>query len=280
MQRISFGSITVDAYSDGDLVMPITAMFPDVPLEAFRAYGGVDENGIATAPLTTFVVRANGQTILVDTGMGPELGSFASLGFSGTVGQLPEALEGAGIAPEHVDAVFFTHLHGDHIGWNTRDIDGEIRPAFPNARYLVARAEWENRATVAPPEMVARSLTPVEAAGQLVLVEDGYELAPGVIVLSTPGHTPGHCSLLLSAGGEAGIITGDAAHHPAEMEMPDVKAIFDADPAQSTATRIALVERAEAEGLVVLGGHFPPPTAGRVVRVEQRRRWQWLGAQA
>jgi glyoxylase-like metal-dependent hydrolase (beta-lactamase superfamily II) len=149
---------------------------------------------------------------------------------------------------------------------------------FPNARYIVTRTEWEHRETVAGPEMTARCLLPVEKSEQLTLVEDGYEPAPGVRLLATPGHTPGHVSVLVSDGGEAGVITGDAAHHPAEMEDPEIVAAFDADPAQSSASRVALVQRVEAEGLTVMGGHFPPPTAGRVVRVEGKRRWRWLGA--
>ena len=103
-------------------------------------------------------------------------------------------------------------------------------------------------------------------------------MAPGVTLLATPGHTPGHTSVLIMGGGVGGVITGDSVHHPAEMEEPNVTAVFDSDPVQSIATRTALVERAEAEGLIVMGGHFPLPTAGRLVRVAEKRRWQWMGA--
>lgn len=279
MQRLTFGSITVEALSDGELGLPLATMFPAADIEAFRRHGGVDAAGIATALLTTFVIRTGGRLILVDTGIGPDLGGLARFGFSGEVGFLPGALAKAGIDPNAVDTVVSTHLHGDHIGWNTTGQDGAAKPTFPNARYVVTRTEWEHRATVAGAESVARSLTPIEAAGQLTLVDDGHEVAPGVSLLATPGHTPGHVSVLVMGGrGEGGVITGDAAHHPAEMEAPEIVAAFDADPVVSSASRAALVARAEAEGLTVMGGHFPPPTAGKVVRVGQRRQWRWLGA--
>lgn len=118
----------------------------------------------------------------------------------------------------------------------------------------------------------------MEAAGQLTLAEDGFEVAPGVSLLATPGHTPGHVSILLMDDGAGAIITGDAAQHPAELENPELSPPHDFDPAQSAASRLALVERAEADGLVILGGHFPAPGAGTIVRVGSRRRWRWLGA--
>jgi glyoxylase-like metal-dependent hydrolase (beta-lactamase superfamily II) len=278
MQRVQFGSILVDAVSDGVLNLPLAAAIPDANVERYRELGGVDAAGMVAAQLTTFVIRAAGRLILVDTGIGPDLGGLAAMGMTGEVGKLPVALRAAGIEPEAVDAVVMTHLHSDHIGWNSIDRDGVFVPAFPKARYIVPRREWEAREAIADEGARARSLQPVEASGQLTLVEDGHTVAPGVTLLATPGHTPGHTSVLVFDGGSGGVITGDAVHHPGEMENPEVTAVFDSDPEQARTTRRALVERAEAEGLVVLGGHFPPPTAGRVVRAEQKRRWMWMGS--
>jgi glyoxylase-like metal-dependent hydrolase (beta-lactamase superfamily II) len=278
MQRLTLGSITVDAISDGDLRLPVARMFPEADVAAFRRLGGVDAEDQALAPLTTFVIRAGGKLILVDTGIGPNLGSLARAGFTGEVGFLPEGLRAAGIDAARVDTVVITHLHSDHIGWNTTGPDGMPAVTFPNGRYIVTRTEWDHREKIAGARTIARSLTPIESSGQLQLVDDGHEVAPGVSLLATPGHTPGHTSVLVLNGGQGGVITGDAAHHPAEIEDPEIHAAFDADPAQSTKSRVALVERAEADGLVVLGGHFPPPTAGTVVRVGQKRQWKWLGA--
>ncbi len=278
MQRLQFGSITVDAVSDGILNLPLNAAIPDADPARYRAIGGLDEAGLMAAQLTTFVVRSGGRLILVDTGMGGDLGALAAMGMTGEVGLLPKALTAAGIEAAAVDAVVLTHLHSDHTGWNTHDRDGTLVPMFPHARYIVTRTEWEHREKTADAGSRARSLTPIEAAGQLTLVDDGHEVAPGVTLLATPGHTPGHTSVLVMGGGLGGVITGDAVHHPGEMEEPNVTMVFDADPAQSKVTRAALVARAEAEGLIVMGGHFPLPTAGRVVRIEAKRRWQWMGA--
>lgn len=279
MQQLRFGSITVDALTDGEIACRLIQMFGEVDPELFRPHGGITDAGHISSLLTTFVIRAAEKLVLVDTGMGPDIAPLARFGFTGVVGGLPDALAEARVYPARVDAVVSTHLHSDHIGWNTVDENGELRPMFPNAQYIVTRTEWEHRATVAGPKAVARLLDPVEASGQLTLADDGYEVAPGVTLFATPGHTPGHTSVLVMGGtGEGGIITGDAAHHPAEMEHPEMSPPYDSDPVQSAASRLMLVERAEAEGLVVMGGHFPAPTAGRVVRVGERRQWRWMGA--
>ncbi len=279
MQQIMFGSISVDAISDGEIGIPLAQMFGEVDAELFRPHGGISADGLLSSLLTTFVVRSAGKLVLVDTGMGPDIAPLARFGFTGVVGGLPDALAEARVDPARVDAVVSTHLHSDHIGWNTVDENGEVRPMFPAARYIVTRTEWENRATVAGPKVVARSLDPVEASGQLTLADDGYEVAPGVTLFATPGHTLGHTSVLvMGRNGEGGIITGDAAHHPVEIENPDMSPQYDSDRAQSAASRRMLVARAAAEGLVIMGGHFPAPTAGKVVTVGERREWRWMGA--
>ena len=279
MQQLKFGSITVDALSDGELFLPMAGAYPGANVEAFRKHGGITSDGSLSAQLMTFVIRAGGRTVLVDTGMGPTLGPFAAM-MKGNVGELPGRLKAAAVDPDRVDAVVMTHLHGDHIGWNTVSASGDSapKPMFPNARYIVTRKDWEHRETVAGPEMLASCLIPVEKSGQLTLVDDGYEPAPGVRLLFTPGHTPGHTSVLVSDGGEGGIITGDAAGHPATIEDPTIAFGFDSDQAQSEKSRFTLVKRAEEEGLVIMGGHFPPPTAGRVVRVGDKRTWHFIGA--
>ena len=171
----------------------------------------------------------------------------------------------------------FTHLHADHIGWNVTDRDGELRPTFPNAEYIVSRTEWAFWGATESRD-IARCVRTIEAAGLLRAVDDGFEPAPGIRLLATPGHTPGHTSVLVGDGGSGCVITGDAAHHPAEFEDPELQPPYDSDPELAKASRKALADRIENDGLVVVGGHFPAPHGGTIVSVEGKRRWKWLGA--
>lgn len=277
MQRLTFGSITVDAVTDGDLSVPLALMLPGAAEAGFANYGGVDAAGMLTLPMLSFVIRASGRLIVVDTGIGATLGSLGNSGFGGTAGQLPGGLAAADVDPARVDDVVFTHLHTDHIGWNVTGEGDDVKPTFPNARYVVAETEWAFWSGTKSKD-IARCVRTIEAAGQLTSVADGFEVAPGIVLFATPGHTPGHTSVLVRDGGAGAVITGDAAHHPGEMVTPEFRAAHDADPEQSSASRVRLVERIEADGLTVLGGHFPPPSAGHVVRVEGKRTWHWIGA--
>lgn len=249
-------------------------MLPGADPAQFKALGGCGDGETLTLPMLTFVIRSAGKTVLVDTGIGPELGSLGRAGFQGSVGKLPGALAGAAIEPARVDTVIFTHLHSDHIGWNVIDRDGEVVPMFPNAEYVVAKDEWAFWGATQSKD-IARCVRTVEATGQLRAVDDGFEAAPGVSMFATPGHTPGHVSILVGSGRDGAVITGDAAHHPAEFENPELQPPYDADPELAKRSRMALADRVEAEGLLVMGGHFPPPAAGRIVRVKGRRRWNW-----
>ena len=273
MERLHLGDITIDRYSDGELSCPLLQMLPGADAAMFRELGGCADGETLTLPLTSYVLRSGGRTVLVDTGIGPSLGSLARA-FSGEVGLLPARLAEAGVSPETVDAVVFTHLHADHIGWNVIDRDGEIVPMFPNAEYIVSRAEWAFWGASESKD-IARCVRTVEQRGQLRAVDDGFEAAPGISLLATPGHTPGHAAVLVFAGGQGAVITGDAAHHPGEFEDPQLNPPYDADVAMAKASRSALADRAEADGLLVLGGHFPAPGMGTLVRVEGKRRWRW-----
>lgn len=273
--RLTFGSITVDSYSDGELACPLLAMLPDARPGEIRRMGGCDDGETLKLPMTSYLIRSGGRTVLVDTGIGPELGSLGRA-FTGEVGKLPAALADAQVDLRSIDVVVSTHLHADHIGWNVFDRDGEPAPMFPNAEYVVSKAEWEFWSATKSRD-IARCVRSIEAAGQLRAVDDGFEPAPGLALLSTPGHTPGHVSVLVLDGGAGAVITGDAAHHPAEFEDPQLNPPYDSDPEQAKQSRLALAERAEADGLVILGGHFPAPGAGTLLRVEAKRTWRWLG---
>ena len=219
----------------------------------------------------SFAFEKDGTKILVDTGVGNGKTRANPAWHDLRTGYL-DALRAAGFAPDEVDLVLLTHLHTDHVGWNTQARDGEWAPTFPAARYVVARAEREFWAgypmDAARRQMFEDSVLPVERAGQLDLADvpgDGLEIVPGVRLLPTPGHTPGHVSVELASGGETALITGDAVHHPVQFAHPEIGASVDLDPAEAEKTRRRLFAGLAGAGTLVLGTHFPPPTGGRLV---------------
>jgi len=188
-----------------------------------------------------------------------------------------EDLRAAGVAPEAVDVVICTHLHVDHVGWNTRLADGRWVPTFPRARYLFARREWEHWTSEeedGTKRILADSVAPVLDAGLADLVEMDHRVSDGIWLEPTPGHTPGHVSVRLHADGADAVITGDLMHHPVQVAEPAWQSAFDADPAQARATRRAFCARYADRPVDVLGTHFHHPTAGRIV--SHRDAWRFV----
>lgn len=243
-----------------------TAVTPEV-VDDFRPWIDpfVTDDGRIVLSLHSFVIRSGGTTIVVDTCVGdhgerplppdPDFGAALAAAVPG------------GLAA--VDVVVCTHLHFDHVGWNTcRDpATGELVPTFPNAAYLVTQAELDALAVDDHHGIGAVSVEPLVAAGRLRPVEPDATIADGVRLVPSPGHSPGHVSVLVESAGAAALITGDVVHTPLQFVRPHITADrFDADPMAATATRCAVIDLVVDTGTLVLGTHFPPPTAGRVVR--------------
>jgi glyoxylase-like metal-dependent hydrolase (beta-lactamase superfamily II) len=196
-------------------------------------------------------------------------------------GRLPAELRAVGVEPEWVDTVLLTHLHPDHVGWNLRTDNGAPRLTFPNARYLVSRADWDafHRPEVQahmPFPYVAETITPLEALGALELVDGECHVSDEVTAIPTPGHTPGHMSVVIESEGERAILLVDVVLHPAQVAEPEWNAMFDMDGETARTTRHALLDQVEAAGTIVAASHFPAPGFGRVTRVDGRRSWQPL----
>lgn len=177
-----------------------------------------------------------------------------------------EDLAAAGIDRHAVDVVVCTHLHVDHVGWNTMLVDGAWAPTFPNARYVFVRTELEHWRTedsgMGP--VFEDSVQPILDAGLADLVESDHEVAPGITLESTPGHTPGHVAVRIESDGQRAVITGDLAHHPIQVARPELSSRFDHDAEQGRATRRAFFERYLDTPTLVIGTHFAGPTAGYV----------------
>ena len=179
-------------------------------------------------------------------------------------------LAAAGYPRETIDTVLCTHLHVDHVGWNTMWVDGEWVPTFPNARYLVGADEWRHwdavgdDATYGP--VLADSVRPVVAAGLVDFVPVDHVRCDAVRLVPTPGHTPGHVSVRIESEGRRALITGDCIHHPCQMAHTDWCSAADHDPEQARATREALLAEYADGDVLVIGTHFATPTAGHVRR--------------
>jgi glyoxylase-like metal-dependent hydrolase (beta-lactamase superfamily II) len=187
--------------------------------------------------------------------------------------------EANAVRPDEIDMVVLTHLHRDHVGWNLLLQDGKYVPTFPKARYWMSATDWEvchqsdvqDRFPNAP-----TCVWPLEGLGLVELMQGEHSLTRELTALPTPGHTPGHMSILITSQGERALILGDAAHNPAQVHETDWVSRADMDPEVTRQTRRALMERLEREEIVVAAGHFPAPGFGKVIRLQGRRVWQVL----
>jgi glyoxylase-like metal-dependent hydrolase (beta-lactamase superfamily II) len=216
-----------------------------------------------------FLVRVGGHSIVVDTCIGnhkphPE-GRISELTTS-----FLRKFEAAGAPVDAIRTVLCTHLHFDHVGWNTRFNDGKWVPTFPNARYLFGRTEWDFAREHEPHEgslndHIAQSVTPIFEASQVDLVETDHRICDEISLEPTPGHTPGHVSVWIESKGEKAVITGDLMHHPIQCAHPRMASNFCYDGERANATRESFLERVGGTRTLVIGSHFAGPTAGRIV---------------
>lgn len=228
-----------------------------------------DRNDKMALSIHTFVVESQNTTIVVDTCVGGEDAPLPS--DPAFVDRLDAAVPGG---LDAVDVVLCTHLHFDHVGWNLRTIGGERVPTFPNARYLFARAELEHTRTDDHMGVLVPSIDPIIDLGLADLVDTDHQVTAEVRLLPTPGHTPGHVSVLIESAGASALITGDMTHTPLQFARPDLAAsAFDTDSAQSTQTRVDIIERFADSNTLVLGTHFAPPTAGHLIRSDESIRF-------
>lgn len=209
----------------------------------------------------SFVVETPDTLIVVDTCVG-DSGKFQMPGDEAFGGRLAAALPDG---LDAVDIVVCTHLHFDHVGWNTVEVDGELRPRFTNARYLVTEAELAAERDEEDTLAYARSIAPLATADCLDAVAADHRIDPWVMLEASPGHTPGHVAVRVIDDGAVALITGDFVHSPLQFVHPHAASNPDHDPALATATRERYVDELTDADILVLGTHFAPPTAGHLI---------------
>ena len=228
----------------------------------------VTPEGHLRSSVHALLVAAPGLRLVIDTCVGNDK-PRRMIGGIGLQTQFLESMAAAGWSRDSVDVVICTHLHVDHVGWNTMRENDRWVPTFPSARYLIAREEfdyWQSYDEVEQRAVMDDSVRPIFDAGLVDLVASDHVLSPEVRLRPTPGHTPGHVSVVIESRGERALVTGDFIHHPCQIARPEWCVPFDEDRNAALAMRKALLAEVADEPTLVIGTHFATPTAGRVVR--------------
>ena len=273
MQRWRVGDVVVSRLVELEQSGKLTWILPDATREnllrdTWLRPHFVNEQGEAHLSVHSFVVEAHGRRILVDTCIGNDK-HLPIPAWNQRQGPFLADLAAAGFPADSIDTVLCTHLHVDHVGWNTRLENGRWLPTFRNARHLWSRREyehWDSAGSAENESVLAESVRPVYEAGLVDLVADDHVVSDEVRLEPTPGHTPGHVSVHIRSRGEEAVITGDLMHHPVQIAHPEWGSRADHDKAQAEATRLAFLRRYADRPVLVLGTHFAGPTGGRLVR--------------
>lgn len=275
--RITVGNVEIVSLSDGILEFDLCNFFPTIPNDNWQPYEShLTADHHVQFNLGSFLIRSDGRTILVDTGMGPKPADAPETPW----GKLMDDFRAHGLRPDDIDMVVLTHLHRDHVGWNLLSENGKYEPTFPNARYWMSTKDWEacHQAAVQPERFpnAPTCVWPLEQLGLVELMNGEHTLTRDLTAIPTPGHTPGHMSIMITSQGERALILGDVVHNPAQVHETDWVSRADMDPDQTRVTRRTIMEQLEQEGITAASGHFPAPGFGKVVRLEGRRYWQGL----
>lgn len=281
--KYRLGALDLAILSDGVFYQDAGAVYGIVPKLMWEPFAGaLDERHRMALGLNCLVVRSAGKLVLIETGVGDKAEGRRQASPTAD-GNLLDDLKKLGIEPAEVDVVINTHLHLDHCGWNTRVLDGELRPTFPNATYVLMREEWE--AATHPNERtratyLADNLLPLQDSGRLELVDGEHQVTDEITLVPLPGHSDGHAGVVLASAGEKAVYIGDIVQTVPQLERTAWVSSFDILPLVSMEAKRTLVERAIEEQSVIISPHFTFPGIGRMARTEQGfRKWQPLATE-
>jgi len=228
----------------------------------------VSEDEIMQMSVHALLVETPGLRLVVDTCIGNDK-PRGMLRNRPLATSFLKDFEATGWTRESVDAVICTHLHVDHVGWNTMLEDGKWVPTFPNARYFIGRREYEHWSGEEGEEqqaILSDSVRPIFEAGLAELVDLDHRISPEIRLIPSTGHTPGHVCVMIESDGERAVITGDMSHHPCQLAHPDWSPTFDSDPKAAATTRGRLFAEWADTPILVIGTHWAGPTAGHIRR--------------
>jgi glyoxylase-like metal-dependent hydrolase (beta-lactamase superfamily II) len=282
MTALELGEVTVTRVIEiGRSTYPTASMLPASTAETIARHHGWlqpfwdDTTGDLGSRIGTWIVRTPEHLALIDTGVGNDKNRENAL-WNLRRGTFLDDLASAGVTPEQVDVVVITHMHVDHVGWNTRLVDGRWVPTFPRARYVFAGEEWsfwkhESERGSEDAACIDDSVLPVVAAGQAQLVDDTYRVDRWLRLEPSVGHTPGHVSVRLSTSAGDAVFSGDLMHRVVQVAEPQWSSRFCYDGVRAAKTRREFVERHADSGTLVLPAHFPQP--GFIVRTAEGFRF-------
>ena len=276
--RWDIGDVRVTRIVESDTTFSIYDLLPAATSEALTLHKHwlqphfIDDEGQIKISFHSLVVESRDKVIVVDTCIGEHGNPFAPDEPIVVADGFLENLAASGFPREEVDVVLCTHLHYDHVGWNTMRVKGRWVPTFPNAQYLFAKTEYEHWQLESQMPVAGTFDDAVKAvfdAGLADLVEMNHKITEEVCLIPTPGHSPGHVSVLIRSGGQQALITGDMTHHPVQWAEPEWSlSMVDYDEELSTQTRRQVAAEHADTGTLVIGTHYPSPTAGHLVNVD------------
>ncbi|MCG6497728.1 MBL fold metallo-hydrolase [Kitasatospora sp. A2-31] len=277
IRSIRLGDTKVSYVPDGDVRLRPLDLLQDTSEEVWAAHPEyLDATGHLVGSIGSLLVEHGDRALLIDAGFGPQTLEMPE-GPVGVIhgGALPHSLAELGRSPEDIEAVAFTHLHVDHLGWACHPAPGGDRPVFTRAEYLISESEWERRDILEEQGMTEQVAA---LAPRVRTIADGQEIFPGVRVRITPGHTVGHAEYVITGGGRRLIAFGDAVHSPLQIDHPAWSAAFDHDRARTADHRRRLVAELAEPDTIGFGVHFADVVFGRVQQDADGPAWRPVDA--
>jgi glyoxylase-like metal-dependent hydrolase (beta-lactamase superfamily II) len=275
--KFTAGDLTIHRIVEQETTfLPALEMFPALTPELLaenrswlQQAGALTAEDVLRVCFQSYVVKTPHHTILIDSCIGNDKPRPMPAWNMKTDETYMQALAAAGVSVNDIDFVMCTHLHVDHVGWNTRLVDGRWVPTFPNARYVFGKSEFDywteqNAKAAVPP--FADSVLPVVEANKAEIVRDDYVIGDHVRILPTPGHTPGHVAFTFGRGRDHAVMCGDLMHSPLQTHYPEISAKFDVDQVAAAATRRSFLERYCDTETLCCTAHFPSPSVGKIRR--------------